>query len=376
MGVEFLDIGSHGTGNYYTWHLVKGESKGIAGHQGLAAAMIAKMTERAEALGVRILLETSVERLLMDGDRVAGVLAREKKGDEIEVRSRAVVIATGSYGGVFEGIIPGQAGDGIRMAREAGAAVLDRRFGKPPRGSLGAFFALQARGLYSVAFSLIQPGLMVNLLGERFMDEEIFATTPFGTNAISRQKEGVAFNIFDEDTKNRFVKHGFDFGSGFPQVQLARAADFDEEIRKALDVKAEGLYVSESIADLAVQMGIAPGALESTADEYNHACDTGRDDLFDKKPRYLRPVRKPRFYASRIGCRPTEYPGIHVNHRMEVITEEFTSIPGLYAAGTDIGPALYYDTYPNVLPANAMGFCIIDGRLAGEHAAAYAIGSR
>jgi fumarate reductase flavoprotein subunit len=230
---------------------------------------------------------------------------------------------------------------------------------------------VQARGLHSLAFSLIQPGLMVNLLGERFMDEEIFATTPFGTNAIGRQKEGKAFNIFDEDTKNRFVERGFDFGSGFPQVQLPRAVNFDEEMRKALDMQTEGLYMAESIADLAVQMGIAPDALEDTVDEYNHACDTGRDHLFDKKPRYMRAVRQPRFYASRIGSRPTEYPGIHVNHRLEVITDEFSAIPGLYAAGADIGPALYYDTYPNVLPANMMGFCIIGGRLAGEHAASY-----
>jgi fumarate reductase flavoprotein subunit len=375
MGVEFFDTASHGTGNYYTWHLVKGESKGIAGHIGLAAAMIKKMAERAESLGVEIFLQTPAQKILKEGDRIIGVMAAEKSGQEIRVHAPAVVLATGGFGGSFPGFLSGQVGDGIRMAQEVGAAVVQTTAedkGHSPR--MGGAFALQTKGFYSVAFAFAQPGLMVNLLGERFVDEEIGmkAMRTYGSNAIARQKHGTAFNIFDEDMKNHFVEKGFDLGTGLWQVPITRAENFDQELEQVIALKSEGIYVADSIEELSGNMGIKPEALRKTVEEYNNSCHTGRDTILNKNPRYLRPVQKPKFYACRFGAAPSQYPGIWVNHRFEAVTEDHEVVAGLYAAGFDIAPCLYHDDYPNVLPANAMGFSLIGGRIAGENALAYA----
>ncbi len=37
----------------------------------------------------------------------------------------------------------------------------------------------------------------------------------------------------------------------------------------------------------------------ATLDEYNNFCEKGHDDLFAKNPKYLRPLKGPRFYAIR-----------------------------------------------------------------------------
>ncbi|NLY39525.1 MAG: FAD-binding protein, partial [Firmicutes bacterium] len=103
----------------------------------------------------------------------------------------------------------------------------------------------------------------------------------------------------------------------------------------------------------------------------NEACETGRDKVFYKSPRYLRPIRKPKFFAGKYY--PSAYGslgGIKVNHRLEVLTEDYEIIPGLYAAGVDAN-AIYGDTYVFILPGNTMGFALNSGRMAGENAADY-----
>ena len=62
--------------------------------------------------------------------------------------------------------------------------------------------------------------------------------------------------------------------------------------------------------------------------------------------------------------------GIKINHKTEVINEEFRPIPGLYAAGTDTC-TIYGDSYMFKLPGNSMGYSVNTGRMAAEGAAEY-----
>ncbi len=59
--------------------------------------MIKFMTERAQELGVQILLETPVTELIKDEGEIIGVVAKDKDG-ELEVYGGATVIATGGFG--------------------------------------------------------------------------------------------------------------------------------------------------------------------------------------------------------------------------------------------------------------------------------------
>jgi fumarate reductase flavoprotein subunit len=263
---------------------------------------------------------------------------------------------------IFPFRVPGLFGEGIRMAWEAGAGATEMNmeiiYGLPEGDPLGAL---------NRAFR--QPTLLVNLLGERFMNEGIVGNTTFTGNAIARQKNRCAFNIFDEATKEYFEETGFDSLSVvFPFTKID---DFDAELKQALDQGYEHIFVADSLAELADKTGINPDALQKTVDEYNKACETGRDDIFNKNPRYLRPVRKPKFYAGRLF--PSAYGslgGIKINYKTEVVTKDEDVIPGLFAAGTD-ACAIYGDSYVFVLPGNTMGFAVNSGRIAGENAAEY-----
>lgn len=369
MGVEFLGLWSHGTGMHYTWHVVKGPNRGAGTAKNRATNMVEVMANRARELRVETILHTAVTKIIKEGDRIIGVIAQNRDGDEIRADAKAVIIATGGYGGYSPPGPSGLNGDGIRMAREIGAAVSDR----PAKvDQQSAFFTKQMRLNPEVSYTFNQPNLIVNLFGERFMNEEIMATTPFGNNAIATQKNRTAFNIFDEDTKRYYITTGWDFPPGLPYTPITKATNFDNELKKALEKGTSKLFVAKSIEELASKAGINLETLRKTLNDYNQACEKGCDNLFNKKSRYLKPVVTPNFYVNKITAPPSViWEGIRVNHKTEVLTNQYDVIPGLYAAGIDAFCNIYYDTYPNVLPGNKMGFSLNSGRIAGENAVEY-----
>ena len=60
---------------------------------------------------------------------------------------------------------------------------------------------------------------------------------------------------------------------------------------------------------------------------------------------------------------------LRVTPEMEVVDTKHDPIPGLYAAGSDIG-GVENDTYANV-PAHSSTWALAGGRIAGENAADY-----
>jgi fumarate reductase flavoprotein subunit len=375
LGVEFVEAATYFPGGAFTWHIIKPAS-GQPGPMA-AATMMKILTERAKELGVQILLQSPVKKILRQGDKVVGIMAEDKSGEQIQATAKAVIIATGGFGDNPDMIkkycgfewgkdlssfrIPGMAGDGIRMAWEAGAA--------PTEMNMEIIYMMPGEFNPALGEVFRQPHLMVNLLGERFMNEAIMPNTTFTGNAIARQKNRTAYLIFDENIKNRMETVGLDeLSIVFP---FTKAENFDALLKDHLDKGFKEIVMADSIEELAAKTGIDAGGLKKTVEEYNEYCEKGFDPVFNKKHELLRPVKTPKFYAGRFL--PGAYGslgGIKINHRTEVLTKDWKQIPGLYAAGTDTC-TIYGDSYVFVLPGNTMGFALNTGRIAGENAVEY-----
>jgi fumarate reductase flavoprotein subunit len=352
------------------------------GHTGAAASatMMKRLTERAQKLGVKFLLRTQAKKIIKEGGQVAGVIAEDQSGETIQAKAKAVIIGTGGFGDnpewikkytgfewgrdIFSFRIPGLSGDGIRMAWEAG--------GGDSEMSMQIICGLPGTALQFAAVGALfrQPNLMVNLLGERFINELVMATnTAYTGNALIRQKNRCGFTIFDEVTKQYYMENELDFvGAVFPGTTMKT---FDAELKQILAEGNDNIFIANSLEELASKTGINAGGLRKTVDEYNKFCEAGYDELFNKNPKYLQPVKQPKFYAGRIF--PSAYGslgGIRINYKMEVLTKNYDVIPGLYAAGSDVN-TLYGDCYIFTLPGNTMGFAVNSGRMAGENAADY-----
>lgn len=379
MGVEFVEPAAYFPGSQFTWHIIK-PAGGFRPAEATAGRMVKILTDRAKDLGAQILLQTPVKKILKQGDRITGVLAEDdRSGEPLEAASKAVIIATGGFGDnpamikkytgyeygkdLFSFRIPGLMGDGIRMAWEAGAA--------PSEINMELIFGIPGEEVYGflVRGSFRQPNLMVNLLGDRFMNEEVVMNTPFTGNAIARQKDRCGVMIYDEATLRHYEKSGFDLPLSL--VFDVPVEDIEGAIKNAMSAGIENLFIANSLDELARKAGIDPVGLKETVEEYNRYCEKGCDGLFNKDRKYLRPINGPKFYAGK------NYPGaygslggIKINYKTEVLSKDWKKVPGLYAAGSDTC-SIYGDSYPFILPGNTMGYALNSGRIAGENASGY-----
>jgi fumarate reductase flavoprotein subunit len=378
MGVNFLDVQCHNYGYNFTWHIIGGPMVGQRSIPGTGINMMKVLVDTAKKLGVKFFMRTPAKKIIKEAGRVTSVIAESDTGEEIRAKAKAVIIATGGFGDNPEmikkytgwemehGMVPGVNGDGIRMAWEVGAARTEIIM----HGMAGSF-AGQEEKTVTISWVTRQPNLVVNLLAERFMNEEITQTSPFGGNAIGMQKDRTAFVIFDEDTKQQYLTKGLDFPPGI-LVDNFNVQDFDRELKQALDEKNPNIIIADSINEVATKTGLNEARFTQTIEEYNKACETGRDGIFYKSPRYLRPVKRPKFYVFKLNQNFAfgSLGGIKINYKTEVMNNNFDIIPGLYAAGLDAN-SIYGDTYLFYLPGNTLGFALNSGRIAGENAAAY-----
>jgi FAD binding domain len=223
-----------------------------------------------------------------------------------------------------------------------------------------------------LGLTAVQPDLWVNAQGERFCDESItFVDTSMG-NANARQKDGSTYTIFDNTIKLALIDKGITKSMSPDLLPGSRLVDLDRELEAALNNEGSGVHNSGSVGGLGEQIGVDPGVLQATVEEYNNFCQKGHDDLFAKDRRYLRPVNDPPFYAikARTTCLGT-LGGIKINHKTEVIDKKGKIIPGLYATGCDAG-GMYGDGYSIKESSGlASAFATNSGRIAGRNALAF-----
>ena len=363
MGVRFVGAVAYFPGGPEAWHVV----------DGLGAGIVKALLKRAKDLGVEICLKTPARNLLMRKGRVAGVVAEGQEGRALEITAPAVLIADGGFANnkallakyttAGPNVIPfletGKTGDGVQMAWKAGAAhegedVLMRA--QPVIRTV--------KSLTPIAAVLDLPYLWVNRQGERFCDEGIVEQWPFPGHALANQIDQLMFHVFDEATKIYVRDHGLDLGLGTMIPPGTKIPDIDARLQRIID---DGeAWVADSIEELAVKMGVDAATLTTTVDTYNRYCDKKHDDLFAKDPKYLRPVRTPKFYAMRgyPSCMST-LGGIKINEKAEVVNTHGEVIPGLYAGGNCAG-GFYGGHYHLVTTGGASAFALNSGRIAGE----------
>lgn len=377
MGVEFAGAFRYFKESEATWHIVKPEN-GVIGPRA-AGAMVKAMTRRAKELGSEILLETAATSLITENGKVCGAVAVDKDGNGLEVRGKAVVVATGGFGNnpdmiekefglhigqdYFPFRIPGITGDGLKMMWDVGA----QKFG----ANIEAIYQLPDNlNWFLLDAVLRQPNLMINQLGDRFMNEGDLGNTTYAGNAIALQPGNYAYCIMDEGILKEYKKNGPDI------VDIVHPAaaflDFDAQAALAVEQRYEAYFEAETVEELAGKLGIDPEKLQDTLDEYNAMCRCGVDSRFHKPQKYLHPITgKGKYLVGKyyLGAYGT-VGGVRINKYCEVLDKNLMPIEGLYSAGSDAN-TVYGDSYNFTLPGNSMGFAVNTGRMAGESIAQY-----
>ena len=165
--------------------------------------MIRTLQDRGVQLGFDVYMECTITRLLKDGDRVAGAFGYwRESGRFVVFKAKSVVIATGGIGKAWT--ITSNSweytGDGMALAYEAGAELLDMEFVQfhptgmvwPP-GVQGLLVTEAVRG---------EGGILRNKIGERFMEKYDPKRMELSTRDV------VARSIYTEVNEGRGTEHG------------------------------------------------------------------------------------------------------------------------------------------------------------------------
>jgi len=329
--------------------------------------------EAAERVGVNVRYDAKVVNLLRDGRRICGVeLWTEDEVEDLE--ADAVVLAAGGFEANIE-MRTRYLGPGWDMAKVRGSrfntgdaiqAAIDA--GAQPFGNWS--------GAHAVAWDLNAPptgnrivadlyqkhsypyGLIVNLDGGRFVDEGAdirnYTYAKYG-RAILSQPERAAFQLFDQRTAHL--------------------------LRDEYHVRQVTMAQAETIEELAESLGVDPGGLQRTVDEYNQSCpEHGIDDfnpstldgvgtrgISPPKSNWALPFDSPPYmgYAVTSGMTFT-FGGLKIEPCSgQVLDTEDRPMTGLYAAGELVG-GLFYNNY-----AGGSGLMAgsVFGRIAGRSAA-------
>ncbi|NLG98907.1 MAG: FAD-binding protein [Chloroflexi bacterium] len=344
------------------------------------------MTAAAEALGVKFLVNTAAEKLIVKDGKVTGVYAKKVNGDYIQVNAKAVIIGTGGFAnnneylarGHFSNVknvvrfLSGFTGDGLRMVLEAGGTDrLDRfsgLFQLTVQGAPGGEYGTFGSGNGLVVGSHSGDNIWVNETGERFCAEnsgdENWMALMIPT--LAHQK---TYSIFDRAAFEENVKN-----IAFP------AKSYEEDIAEMEERFATNPYndafMDDTIEGLVKKVcaaipEIKEETLLNTINHYNEMCRNGKDTDFGKPEKYMKELKNPPFYFIYIPqAVMVTFGGIHVNRKFECVDANEKPIPGLYAIGVDSA-----ELWPNVYTINVPGGTnannINSGRTAAINAAEY-----
>lgn len=369
-GVEFCDVVHHIPNQApEVFHITKTE-------ENAGRAVINALKKFCEDMGITILTSTRGKSLLLDDDRtVCGAICVDKDGNELQIHAKKVIICTGGFSGnkemiakyypnfkpeeVAEGGGMRHPGDGVRMALEAGADI---------EGNFAMEIAApKIKGYEALNLLLGKPhNVWLNRFGRRFADEGIVYNFAQAANACMRQPGGEMWVVFNQAMIEQVLRDGRDM------IELIHIPlNAEEKLADTItEAEKDGILCkADSFAGLAEFIGCSAENVEDSLNEYNAFCNSGRDALFAKEARYLKPLVSGPFYGIKAGADMLiTHGGVRVNEMFQALDSNFMPVDNLFIAGVDFGGA-DADVYNVVMSGHGFGFAVNSGRIAGANAA-------
>ncbi|MGI6406493.1 MAG: FAD-binding protein [Syntrophaceticus sp.] len=363
---------------YYTtqsFALSPSEEALAAAAQGVSpkqAAMRYTLETNAKEAGVDIRYNTPAEQLIKEDGRVTGVIAKSEDGSYIRFNAeKGVILSTGDYGHdpeMLKHYIPSteniygitfpdeyNTGDGHKMGLWVGAAM-----DEGPHAPM--YFDQGLEGLppgYKPVPLTRQPWLGVNMLGERFANENL----PYGyvSRSLLRQPGHMKWVIWDAKWPEEGPKFGMTACKNM-RSPMHNPEEIEELIEKGI------IKTADTIEELAEKIDVPVETFKATVERYNELAKLGEDLDFGKHGDILTTVEKAPFYAVKLGVTLlVTLGGLKVTEKMQVLDTNNEVIPGLYAAGNTSG-CFFHNDYPNIMPGLSHGRSLTTGWVAGQSA--------
>ena len=346
VGAPLTSVGAFGGASVKRIHRpVNAEGKTVS----VGAYIVPILEKNLADAGVEVILNTTVDTILTDANgAVCGVSGVGSDGSKLTVNADAVILATGGFGANLDMVVSykpelegfmttnaaGIQGQGILMAQELGAATVDM-------GQIQIHPTVEANTASLITEGLRGDGaILVNAEGKRFIDE--VGTRDVVSAAEIAQTGSYSYLIVDQamaDASN--VIQGY-ISKGFTTQ-------------------------GDTYEALAAELGMDEAAFAETMNAWNACVEAKSDEEFGRTS-FASPLNTAPYYAIKVtaGVHHT-MGGLKINSETQVLTEDGTAIPGLFAAGEVTGGV----HGANRLGGNAVADFVVFGRIAAESAAEY-----
>ncbi len=348
------------TGNEKVWPFCeqakaapRGHSVPVPGELGGADMVIKLLLKRADELGVEMRYETGATNLVVDEQGRAVGVRWKNFGVTGAVKAGAVIIAAGGFAMNPEMVAEHTPALGQKRKTKHHGEVEPYILGNPNDDGLGIKLGVSAGGvarnldqLFITAAAyppeVLLTGVIVNQNGQRFVNEDSYhsRTSAF----VLEQPDQVAYLIVDEAHTE------------MPAMPLIRFIDG-----------------WETVAEMEAALGIPAGNLAATLERYNVNAAAGGDPDFHKQPDYVAAQDNGPWAAFDLSLGRALYSGftmggLSVSIDGEVLREDGSAVPGLYAAGA-CASNIAQDG-KGYASGTQLGEGSFFGRRAGAHAAA------
>ncbi len=323
VGVEYRD-----TQSWYGGH----EVARTLWPKGDGPAYVDTLENKARELGVDFYLQTEATELVKDSSgRVSGVNALHKDGAKYTFNaSKGVILTTGGFGANVEmrqeyntmwptldasiptTNSPAITGDGIRMASDLGANLIDMEYiqlypvNNPATGN---YYYIDYARLNSTA-------LLVNKEGKRFVNEK--GTRDVISDATLKQTDSMVYELIDADVV----------------AEQKLYEDYNAEIEQCLKNGVLAIGTLEEVCD---HFGVPADEVKETIAHYNSLVDSGTDTDFNRKDNFNKIGKGPYFMFSSVVSVHHTMGGVQIDESAHVVDTDGNVIPGLYAAGEVTG---------------------------------------
>ena len=355
--------------------------------------------DNVEALGVPVRYNARAWQLITDGAsrEVLGVVVQTPQG-ETRIRARGgVVLACGGFEGspefqqqfwegkpVLAAAARHNTGDGIVMAQSLGAQLWHMwhfhgsygfrsddpsypyaiRVKRLPDWVPNAGFIARKDESGVGEVSVKMAWVLLDKSGNRFMNEY----QPYLQDTAHR-----AMQLFDPVTQDfpRIPSVLICDDDGRKLYPLGKPTSNDEGIRTVWsddnmrEVEAGIIKQADSIAALAVELGLDPARTEASIARWNAFCDQGHDEDHERPVGSMVPIRNPPFYGAPVWPVVSNTQGGPIHDAEQRIIDVYGQpILGLYAAG-ELGSSFGH----LYMSGGNISECLVTGRIAGRNAA-------
>lgn len=329
-----------------------------------------------------------VVKLLQDGNRVTGVIARDAATGRYvrATATKGVILATGDYGSntemvrhyipeVIENGLPAvwmnfdvegrptNTGDGHALGMRLGARIQQHH--APITHNMGGM-----GGTGGVMGNT--PFLFLNTTGRRFMNESVPGQQL--ENQIEMQPDRAIFQIFDARWPEQLAYMPTNHGAVcYYSEDKPRNNAMDRSYRSRAEVDeavAKGqVLAADTLEELFDKLGLtaAQTALASV-ERYNELARSGRDDDFNKPASRMFAIDTAPFYGVRIPVTGMLVAGggLESDEQAHTFDNDRNVIPGLYVAGNVQGNR-YAVEYPICIKGISHSLCMFYGYVAGKN---------